>query len=70
MKMLEVKKIAQGIGLKPGRIKKVDLIRLIQKTEGNNPCFGYGQHDCDQLNCCWREDCIISKKKKVKKPKK
>ncbi|MCK4666534.1 SAP domain-containing protein [Candidatus Dependentiae bacterium] len=70
MKMPEVRKRAKGLGLTPGRIKKVDLIRLIQKTEGNNPCFGYGQQECDQFNCCWREDCLGSKSRKVKKQKK
>ena len=35
MKMDEVKKEAKGPSIKTGHIKKADLIRQIQKTEGN-----------------------------------
>ena len=58
MKMAEVRGKAKAMGLKVGRKTKADLIQSIQKAEGNNPCFGTSQGNCDQLGCCWREDCL------------
>ena len=40
MKMDEVKKKAKGPGIKTGHMKNADLIRQIQRTEGNFDCFG------------------------------
>ena len=59
MHMTEIKQIARDRGLKPGRLKKVDLVRAIQKAEGNASCFRTSQADgCDQVQCLWREDCL------------
>ena len=58
MKLDEVKKIAEGYGIKPGKMRKADLIREIQKCEGNVSCYDTGQaSSCGQQQCCWREDC-------------
>jgi hypothetical protein len=58
MNMTEIKKIATGMGIKPGRMKKTDLVRTIQEAEGNPTCFqtGIGEQ-CDQPECIWRSDC-------------
>lgn len=41
------------------KLRKGDLIRIIQKTEGNNPCFGAEwRQSCTEIDCCWREDCL------------
>ena len=60
MNMNEVKQIARSRGLNPGRMKKADLIRTMQREEGNESCFFQtGQADvCDQGQCLWREDCL------------
>ena len=58
MKMQEVREKAKELGLKPGKIKKkADLIRAIQSEEGNTPCFQTEVNNCDQAECCWRNDC-------------
>ncbi|PLY03519.1 MAG: SAP domain-containing protein [Desulfuromonas sp.] len=58
MKMTEIRVVALDRGVKPGRLKKADLIREIQKAENNPQCFltGMAEH-CGQLSCLWREDC-------------
>lgn len=38
------------------RIPKDQLIREVQKAEGNDDCYGKIA-DCGQLDCCWRGDC-------------
>ena len=58
MKMKKIRLKAQELGLDAGNMKKKDLIRAIQSTEGNFPCFRTGNDSCDQLNCCWRRDCL------------
>jgi hypothetical protein len=58
MKMTDVKKKAMTLGIKPGKMRKTDLIRTIQINEGNSPCFQTGIASCDQNDCCWRTDCV------------
>ncbi|HDD35341.1 MAG TPA: SAP domain-containing protein [Candidatus Desulfofervidus auxilii] len=65
MTIKEVKAIAKRMGLKIGKLKKVELIRNIQKAEGNIPCFGTERvNECGEINCLWREDCLKENKKK------
>lgn len=58
--MADVKKKAQDMGIKAGRMKKVELIRSIQQMEGNPECFQSGRETCDQMECCWRDECVVS----------
>ena len=58
MKMAEIRGKAKDLGLKVGGLKKPDLIRAIQAAEGNTACFATGRETCDELACCWREDCM------------
>ena len=59
MTINEVRKIAKDKGIKlAARQTKVEIIRTIQKVEGNFDCFGMAQGYCDQMNCLWREDCL------------
>jgi hypothetical protein len=57
MKMAEIRKKAQNLGLNSGKMKKADLIRSIQTKEGNDPCYKVKNGSCDQYECCWRDDC-------------
>lgn len=59
MTVVEIKKLAQKLGVKPGRMNKIDLIRTIQKQEGNRECFDTNADQCGELGCCWRNDCQI-----------
>lgn len=58
MKLDGVKKIAEQHGIKPGKLRKAELIRAIQQTEGNPACYDTGQSTtCGQELCSWRDDC-------------
>lgn len=58
MNMNEIKAIAKERGFSSGRMKKAELIRTLQQTEGNLACFETGQAGaCGQPHCLWREDC-------------
>ncbi|MEJ2695936.1 MAG: Rho termination factor N-terminal domain-containing protein [Candidatus Sulfobium sp.] len=58
MKEKDIREIAKKMGIRIGKMKKPELIRAIQNAEGNIPCYATRGHECDQINCLWREDCI------------
>lgn len=60
MTLKQIKDIAKEKGVKIGNMKnKKDIIRSIQRAEGNFDCFGNAAAGvCDQLNCLWRDDCL------------
>jgi len=59
MKLEELKKIAMDMGIKPGRMKKAELVRTVQQAEHNLCCFETGQAAvCGQEKCLWRPDCV------------
>ena len=59
MKLQEIRQIAREQGIKPGNLSKLNLIRTIQKREGNFECFATAIDGiCDQFSCCWRKDCF------------
>lgn len=35
-----------------------NLIRSIQRAEGNPDCFGRAQGHCDRLDCAWHQYCL------------
>ncbi len=67
MNMAEIKTKAKGLGIKVGKLRKGDLIRSIQKKEGNFPCFETAKQYCSQKACCWRDACLPGKKNKTGK---
>lgn len=59
MNMHEIHHIAKSLGIQPEHMYKIELIRCIQKAEGNYDCFATARNgECDQLDCRWREDCF------------
>jgi len=58
MTVKELQVMAKGLGIKPRGLKKAELIRTIQRTEGNFDCFGTAVGVCDQENCLFRKDCL------------
>lgn len=58
MKMQEVKEIAKNRGVKAGTMKKAELIKNMQRAEGNADCYDTGNAaECGQDECLWRDDC-------------
>lgn len=60
MKKSEVIKKARLLGLKVDpKMQKIEIIWMIQKREGNFPCFGTATDYCDQKNCWFRKECLV-----------
>ena len=58
MNMQQVKSVAKERGVKPGSLKKNELVQAIQLAEGNLPCYATGKSDeCGEKDCLWMEDC-------------
>jgi len=63
IKMTHIREKAQELGLGvPVGISKTELIRNIQRAEGNFDCFGTVDDYCDQFICYWRSLCLVPKK--------
>lgn len=64
MKLQDIKEIAMSHGVKPGKAKKVDLVRMIQVAEGNVGCYASEiAESCALVDCLWRGDCATEARK-------
>jgi len=58
MTFAEIKQIAVEQGIRVVGVKKTDIVRAIQKQEGNTPCFASGKvSECGQPHCLWFSAC-------------
>jgi hypothetical protein len=62
MKMQEVHKLAKQLGIKSFGKTKAEIIREIQRKEGNFDCYGTAEDYCDQENCAFRSSCLGKEK--------
>jgi hypothetical protein len=58
MKMSEIRALAKSLGLNSFGKSKAELIKEIQRKEGNFDCFGSAGDYCDQLQCVFRTSCL------------
>lgn len=57
MNMQQLRDIAKQRGVTPGKLGKAELVRRLQREEGNFDCFARAYDGyCDQYGCLWRED--------------
>jgi len=59
MKVEEIRARGQAMGVMGlSGMRKAEMIRAIQRSEGNQDCFGAAwRFECPQAGCCWRADC-------------
>ena len=61
MKMVDIRNMAKSFGIKHTKMNKVDLIRSIQREEGNVSCYQTNDSvQCSQERCCWRDGCLMN----------
>ncbi len=57
-KLRDVRAMARRMGIDTRNVTLTELIRAIQRAEGNKDCYMTAQAlKCRQTNCLWREDC-------------
>ena len=63
MKLEAIRDMAKLRGLQTNRRAKADLIKSIQRHEGNFDCYASAYAGvCDQHGCLWRKDCFAAAK--------
>ena len=45
-------------GLRKDFLDTTNLVRSIQRAEGNPDCFRKAEDYCDRLDCSWRQYCL------------
>ncbi|MFH1493475.1 MAG: SAP domain-containing protein [Pseudomonadota bacterium] len=61
MNLQDIRAIARDLKLKPGGASKAELVRHIQRREGNFDCYATAALGiCDQSACLWRKDCLAA----------
>ncbi len=58
MKMQAIRNLAKQFGIDGARKGREELIRAIQRAEGNFDCFGSDKDYCDQYECRFCEMCL------------
>ena len=58
MKMQEIRSLAKKLSVNSFGKTKTELIREIQRAEGNFDCFGTAAGYCDQQDCSFRSLCL------------
>jgi len=61
MKRNELERLAKSLGIKSIGKNKADLIKQIQRKQGNFDCFGSAVDYCDQFDCLFRTSCLPEK---------
>lgn len=61
MKMKDVRSMAKALGINSFGKTKADLIKEIQRKEGNFDCYGTAEGYCDQDECVFRDSCLSEK---------
>jgi len=45
---------------KPDYVDLVNLVRSIQRAEGNIDCYRRGRESCYRMDCAWRDHCLMA----------
>lgn len=66
MNMNQIKVIAKALHVDIKAADKSELVRRIQRAEGNFDCFASPNNGvCDQTECLWRDDCFEAARQKA-----
>ena len=58
MTVKQLRAMAKELGIKTSNLRKSELIKSIQRAEGNFDCFGTAENYCDQTHCLFLSDCL------------
>ena len=61
IQLLEKMGMEDAFNSTPNYVDLVNLVRSIQRAEGNIDCYRRGRQKCDRLDCVWRDHCLIQR---------
>ena len=65
--MQELRVLAKSHKINSVGVSKIDIIRAIQRKEGNFDCYASAHAgECDQGACLWRLDCLEASQMKAR----
>ena len=64
IQLMETMKIEGTFDTKQDYVDLVNLVRSIQRAEGNIDCYRRGRQQCDRISCAWRNHCLIVSEEK------
>ena len=64
IQLLEKMGIEDAFNSKPNHVDLINLVRSIQRAEGNIDCYRRGRQECDRMSCAWRNHCLIGSEEK------
>jgi hypothetical protein len=59
IQLLQKIRIDDAFNPEPNYVDLVKLIRGIQRAEGNIDCYHRGETHCSQMDCVWRDHCLM-----------
>ena len=59
IQLIEKMGIDDTLNSKLDYVDLVNLIRSIQRAEGNLDCYRTGRQQCERMNCVWRDHCLM-----------
>jgi len=60
MKINDIRRMAKAMNINTYKMKKLDMIRAIQRVENNLECFGTERINyCNEDDCLWKNDCLM-----------
>ena len=51
-------RIEDAFNSKPNYVDFINLVRSIQRAEGNIDCYRRGRQQCERMDCVWRDHCL------------
>ena len=58
MQLLDKMETEGTFNSKPDYVDLVNLVRSIQRAEGNIDCYRRARQQCDRMSCIWRSHCL------------
>ncbi len=58
IQLLETMETEDTFNSTPDYVDLVNLVRSIQRAEGNIDCYRRGRQQCDRRDCAWRNHCL------------
>lgn len=59
MNQKELQRLARQYLIFGDGLSESNLVRKIQRAEGEVDCFATGRTTCDNTTCRWRQDCLV-----------
>lgn len=61
IQLLKNMELEDAFNSNPNFVDLVNLVRSIQRAEGNIDCYRRGLMFCNRMDCAWRDHCLVER---------